>query len=80
MSATDSSLPPLHVPIPELNFESAMRRLELIVEKLDAGKTPLEEAVRLFEEGKELQNHCQQVLNKFEERINTANLATSDAT
>jgi exodeoxyribonuclease VII small subunit len=42
----------------ELTFEKALARLEQIVAQLDAGDLPLEEALKLFDEGSELGRCC----------------------
>ena len=41
-------------PGPELNFESAMDRLEAIVEQMESGKMLLEELIVRYEEGMKL--------------------------
>ncbi len=40
------------------DFESALRALEEIVLKLEGGDLPLDEALRLFEEGVRLSRFC----------------------
>ena len=37
-----------------LSFEEAIKRLETIVHRLEAGNIPLEESLKLFEEGMRL--------------------------
>jgi exodeoxyribonuclease VII small subunit len=51
------------------SFEAALAELEDRVRKLDAGDLPLEEALRLFEEGVALQQECQDLLEATEQRI-----------
>jgi exodeoxyribonuclease VII small subunit len=53
----------------ELNFESAMDRLEAIVEKMESGKLPLEELIVRYEEGINLVKICQQRLASAEQKI-----------
>jgi exodeoxyribonuclease VII small subunit len=53
----------------ELNFESAMDRLEAIVEKMESGKMLLEELIVRYEEGMKLVKICQQRLASAEQRI-----------
>jgi exodeoxyribonuclease VII small subunit len=55
--------------ISRLSFEEALRRLETVVERLEAADLPLEEALALFEEGQNLAAHCQQKLDEAEKRI-----------
>ena len=52
-----------------LSFEEAYRRLEETVEKLSAGGLPLEESLRLFEQGMALANYCSTLLDRAELRV-----------
>jgi exodeoxyribonuclease VII small subunit len=56
-------------PGPELNFESAMDRLEAIVEQMESGKMLLEELIVRYEEGMKLVKICQERLTSAEQRI-----------
>jgi len=56
-------------PGPELNFESAMDRLEAIVEQMESGKMLLEELIVRYEEGMKLVKICQERLASAEQRI-----------
>lgn len=42
----------------ELSFETALKELEGIVEKLESGDVPLEESIRIYERGAALKAHC----------------------
>jgi exodeoxyribonuclease VII small subunit len=53
----------------ELNFESAMDRLEKIVEQMESGKLPLEDLIVRYEEGMNLVKICQERLAKAEQKI-----------
>jgi exodeoxyribonuclease VII small subunit len=53
----------------ELNFESAMDRLEKIVEQMESGKLPLEDLIVRYEEGMNLVKVCQERLAKAEQKI-----------
>jgi exodeoxyribonuclease VII small subunit len=53
----------------DLNFESAMGRLEAIVEKMESGKLPLEELIVRYEEGMNLVKICQERLASAEQKI-----------
>ena len=44
------------------NFESALKRLEQISDLLENEETPLEESIKLFEEGIELKEYCEEKL------------------
>jgi exodeoxyribonuclease VII small subunit len=52
-----------------MTFEQAMNRLEAIVRKLEAGELPLDETVRLYEEGQRLRQLCERYLADAEQRI-----------
>lgn len=45
------------------NFESNMQRLEQIVRALERGDVPLEESLRLFQEGTALVRDCGKLLD-----------------
>ena len=50
-------------------FEERMRRLEEIVRLLEKGDAPLEDAIRLFEEGTKLAKSCDDMLNEAEKKV-----------
>src|SRR6476661_1516223 len=50
-------------------FEDAYHRLEETVERLSAGGLPLEESLRLFEQGMALANYCSTMLDQAELRV-----------
>jgi exodeoxyribonuclease VII small subunit len=52
-----------------LDFETAMERLEKIVEQMESGKLPLEDLIVRYEEGMNLVQVCQQRLAKAEQKI-----------
>ena len=52
-----------------LNFESAMDRLEAIVEQMESGKLPLEDLIVRYEEGMNLVKICQERLANAEQKI-----------
>ena len=51
------------------SFEQKLAALETVVEKLERGDLPLEESVRLFEEGVKLSDACKKELEEAEGRI-----------
>jgi exodeoxyribonuclease VII small subunit len=53
----------------DLKFEDSLARLEQIVSRLEAGNLPLEESLRVFEEGVALARHCSKYLEEAERRI-----------
>ena len=54
---------------PEPSFESALERLEAIVDRLESGDLPLEQALAAFEEGVSLSRRCAGELEAAERRI-----------
>lgn len=57
------------MPKKEVSFEKAMERLEEIVESLESGECPLEESLKLFEEGVKLVKFCNSKLESVEGAI-----------
>ncbi len=53
----------------ENNFESALRRLEEISDLLENDDTPLEDSIKLFEEGIELKEFCEEKLKSAKLKI-----------
>jgi exodeoxyribonuclease VII small subunit len=53
----------------EIQFEQALTRLEAVVNRLESGELPLEESLRLFEEGVHLTKICTHRLEEAERRI-----------
>lgn len=53
----------------DLKFEECLGRLEQIVTALEAGNLPLEESLKVFEEGVTLARHCARYLADAERRI-----------
>ena len=51
------------------SFEDGMRALETIVSRLEGGNLPLEESLKVFEEGVGLARHCARYLDDAERRI-----------
>src|SRR5436309_2043132 len=53
----------------DIKFEDALHRLEQIVDRLEAGNLPLEESLKVFEEGVGLARRCARYLEDAEKRI-----------
>ncbi|WP_439327752.1 exodeoxyribonuclease VII small subunit [Lonepinella sp. BR2357] len=53
----------------ELDFESTLTQLEQVVNQLESGDLPLEEALKTFENGVNLAKLGQQRLQQAEQRI-----------
>jgi len=65
MRGTDSSLETVQ----DLPFEEALKRLEAIVENMEAQDLPLEKLLGLYEEGTALAQRCQAKLNEADLKI-----------
>lgn len=52
-----------------LDFEQALGELEAVVEKLEHGELPLEDALKQFERGVELARGCQVSLEQAEQKV-----------
>ena len=53
----------------ENNFENALKRLEEISDLLESEDTPLEDSIKLFEEGIELKEFCEDKLKSAKLKI-----------
>ena len=53
----------------ETTFEEAFARLEAAVTALQDGQVPLERALHYYEEGMKLAEHCNDLLQKAELRV-----------
>lgn len=51
------------------SFEQALSELESLVERLERGDLPLEEALKTFERGVELTRHCQSALRVAQQKV-----------
>jgi exodeoxyribonuclease VII small subunit len=54
---------------PTPDFEQALAELESLVERLERGDLPLDEAIRTFERGVELTRQCQSSLKAAQQRV-----------
>jgi exodeoxyribonuclease VII small subunit len=63
----------------EPTFESALERLEHIVEEMEGDRLPLEELLGRYEEGTKLVKVCQDRLQTAEKRIELITRSASDA-
>lgn len=58
-----------NIVVEKLNFEQAIASLQEIVEKVETGQIGLEEAIAQYETGCKLVQHCKQILEKAERKI-----------
>ena len=52
-----------------IDFEKALAELEGLVERLERGNVPLDEALRTFERGVALTRHCQACLQAAQQKV-----------
>lgn len=52
-----------------VNFEASLEALENLVEELESGELPLEDALKAFEQGIKLTRDCQQALAEAEQKV-----------
>jgi exodeoxyribonuclease VII small subunit len=52
-----------------LDFEQSLAELESLVERLEHGDLPLEEALKTFERGVALTRHCQAALQAAQQKV-----------
>ncbi len=65
--------------IDKLDFETALAKLEEIVEKLGSGKANLEEMVEIYEQGILLKEHCNRKLADAKMKVENLVVQKSDA-
>ena len=53
----------------DIKFEKAIERLEKIVQTLEKGELPLEDSLKIFEEGIKLSQVCMARLDEAEKRV-----------
>ena len=52
-----------------VKFEEALARLEAIVNELERGQLPLDDSMRIFEEGMKLSKTCLKMLEEAERKV-----------
>ncbi len=62
-----------------LSLEEALQELEQVVEQLEAGDLPLEQALKLFERGINLTRSCQRSLEEAEQKVKILSEKSLDA-
>ncbi|MCH8040706.1 MAG: exodeoxyribonuclease VII small subunit [Nitrospirales bacterium] len=55
--------------MPPLKFEDALARLETIVAELEKGDLPLDDSLKIFEEGIKLSKTCLKMLDDTERKV-----------
>ncbi len=52
-----------------VRFEDSLAELEQLVERMEQGNLPLEDALKLFERGVQLTRTCQKALKEAEQKV-----------
>jgi exodeoxyribonuclease VII small subunit len=65
--------------IKTMNFERALKELELIVGKLERGDVELEESIEIYERGEALRDHCDRLLKAAEAKVEKLTLGADGA-
>lgn len=52
-----------------LTYEAALTQLDALIQKLEGGSIPLEDAITAYERGTRLARHCEQLLDRTERRV-----------
>jgi exodeoxyribonuclease VII small subunit len=60
-----------------VSFEEAFEQLEAAVAALQDGRMPLERALHFYEEGMRLAQHCSELLQKAELRVQQLHIGES---
>lgn len=69
MASNTASNPTNLTPATPASFESALAELDALVQALENGKLPLEQALASYERGAELIRYCQKTLQGAEKKI-----------
>src|SRR5262245_35577765 len=62
-------------PVDDLDFETALRELEEIVNRLESGRVDLKASIAIYERGEALKIHCEALLRDAEARIERITLS-----
>ena len=60
-----------NIELEKLNFEDAMKELELLVDSLDKGDISLDEAIAAYDRGSQLKDYCQKKLHEAKMKVET---------
>lgn len=59
----------MNAPADAVNFEQTLAELEGLIERLESGSLPLDEALKTFERGVELTRGCQTALRNAQQKV-----------
>lgn len=63
-----------------MDFETSLKQLEALVEKLEKGGLSLEESLKCYEQGVKLTRECRQALQQAEQKISVLSKENGDWT
>ena len=52
-----------------LSYEAALAQLDALIQKLEGGSIPLDDAITAYERGTRLARHCEELLDRTERRV-----------
>ena len=61
--------------VASMSFEQAIGELESIVGRLEGGRVPLEESIRIYERGDALRARCEALLKNAEAKVDKITLS-----
>ncbi len=70
-------MPESNEDIAAMSFEGAMKELEQIVDQLEKGAIGLEDSIALYARGEALKTHCNELLQKAEQRVEKITLGAN---
>ena len=53
----------------DLDFEQALKELEVLIERMEDGELSLEDSLKTYERGMQLSRRCQRALDEAEQRM-----------
>lgn len=62
----------------EVKFETKLKRLETIVDKLESQECDLDESLALYEEGLKLSKDLNSILSKYDEKLSKISKENAD--
>ena len=58
-----------NIAVDQLSFEESLKELEEIVDNLEGGEGSLEDAIKAYERGSKLKQHCQKKLDEARMKV-----------
>lgn len=61
----------------EMSYEAAIKELEHVINNLETGQVPLEDAIKAYERGAQLRHRCETLLSQAKMKVQEV-MATAD--